>query len=321
MVLKRKKILSTSINKKTSKLMDSINTSIDIDSRLFTEDIAVTRAHALALEKLKIISNQELIKINKGLDKIVNLHTNKKIKFSRANEDIHMNIESLLHSIIGNTASKIHTGRSRNDQVATDTRLWVLKSCKNLKKQIKFLMKDILNQAKINQTNIIPGFTHLQVAQPVTLAHHLMAYYEMFKRDLSHLEFVEQMTNENPLGSAALAGSNYKLDTSLLNKELGFNESKNNSLDAVSDRDFCVYFLQSLAMVSLHLGKMSSELILWSSNIFNLFEISKNYSTGSSIMPQKRNPDSLELIRGKSNIIRNQSSSLLNVLANLPLTY
>ena len=321
MVLKRKKILSTSINKKTSKLMDSINTSIDVDSRLFSEDIAVTKAHALALKKLKIISNQELIKINKGLDKIVNLHTNKKIKFSRENEDIHMNIESLLHSIIGNTASKIHTGRSRNDQVATDTRLWVLKSCKNLKKKIKFLMKDILNQAKINQSNIIPGFTHLQVAQPVTLAHHLMAYYEMFKRDLSHLEFVEQMTNENPLGSAALAGSNYNLDIRLLNKELGFKESKKNSLDAVSDRDFCVYFLQSLAMVSLHLGKMSSELILWSSNVFNLFEISKNYSTGSSIMPQKRNPDSLELIRGKSNIIRNQSSSLLNVLSNLPLTY
>jgi|TARA_B110000114_G_C15091867_1_gene399059 argininosuccinate lyase len=321
MVKKNKKILSTSINKKTSELMDSINTSIDIDSRLFHQDIEVTKAHALALNKLKIISNSELTKIQKGLNKIVKLHFNKKIKFSRENEDIHMNIESLLYSIIGKTASKIHTGRSRNDQVSADTRLWVMKSCKNLKKQIKLMMEIVLKQAEKNQSNIIPGFTHLQVAQPVTLAHHLLAYFEMFKRDLSHLEFVEQMTDENPLGSAALAGSNYDLDTILLNNELGFSKSKNNSLDAVSDRDFCVYFLQSLSMISLHLGKMSSELILWSSNLFELFDISKNYSTGSSIMPQKRNPDSLELIRSKSNIIRNQNSSLLNVLSNLPLTY
>ncbi len=321
MTTKSKKILSTSINKKTSKMMDSINTSIDIDARLFHQDIEVTRAHACALNKLKILSNGELIKIEKGLDKIINLHSNNKIKFSRENEDIHMNIEFLLHSIIGETASKIHTGRSRNDQVSADTRLWVLENCKNLKKQIKLIMKTILKQAEKNQSNIIPGFTHLQVAQPVTLAHHLLAYFEMFKRDLVHLEFVEQMTDENPLGSAALAGSNYNLDTTLLNKKLGFSKSKNNSLDAVSDRDFCVYFLQSLSMISLHLGKMSSELILWSSNLFNLFNISKNYSTGSSIMPQKRNPDSLELIRSKSNIIRNQNSSLLNVLSNLPLTY
>jgi len=321
MTKKNKKILSTSINKKTSELMDAINTSIDIDSRLFNQDIKVTKAHALALNKLKILSNRELVKIQKGLNTIVKNHSDKKIKFSRENEDIHMNIESLLHSIIGETASKIHTGRSRNDQVATDTRLWVLESCKNLKIQIKLMMKIIIKQSKNNQSNIIPGFTHLQVAQPVTLAHHLMAYFEMFKRDLSQLEFVEKMTDENPLGSAALAGSNYNLDTKLLNKELGFSKSKTNSLDAVSDRDFCVYFLQTLSMVSLHLGKMSSELILWSSNLFDLFSISKNYSTGSSIMPQKRNPDSLELIRGKTNIIRNQSSSLLNVLSNLPLTY
>lgn len=321
MTAKKKKILSTILNKKTTELMDNINSSIDIDSRLFTQDIKVTESHALALKKLNILTESELKKIQLGLKKIKNLHQKNKIKFTKDNEDIHMNIESILHNLIGETASKIHTGRSRNDQVAADTRLWVMESSNILKKEIKSLMKIILMQAKKNQSNIVPGFTHLQVAQPVTLAHHLMAYFEMFKRDISQIDFVIKLTDENPLGSAALAGSNYNLDTNLMNKKLGFSKSKQNSLDAVSDRDFCIYFLQALSLISLHLGKLSSELILWSSNIFNLFDISKNYSTGSSIMPQKRNPDSLELIRGKSNIVRNQSTNLLNVLSNLPLTY
>ncbi|MAV82001.1 MAG: argininosuccinate lyase [Pelagibacteraceae bacterium] len=321
MAEKNKKILSTRINNKTSQLMESINSSIDIDSRLFNEDIEVTRAHAAALHKLKILSNSELIKINKGLNKISKLHKSGKIKFNKSNEDIHMNIEFFLYKIIGETASKIHTGRSRNDQVSADTRLWVLRSCKKLQKQIKKLMSEIVKKSRSYQNNLIPGFTHLQVAQPVTLAHHLLAYYEMFKRDLTQIDFVEKATNENPLGSAALAGSNYDLDINLLNKELGFTYSKKNSLDAVSDRDFCIYFLQSISLINLHLGKLSSELILWSSSQFNLFKISNKYSTGSSIMPQKRNPDSLELIRGKANLTRNQSSNFLNVVANLPLTY
>ena len=321
MVTKNKKILSTSINKKTSLLMESINSSIDTDSRLFNQDLSVTKAHALSLHKLKIINKVEYNKIQNGLEKINKLYKLKKIKFSRQNEDIHMNIESLLHEIIGDTAYKIHTGRSRNDQVAADTRLWVIESSNKLKKELLFLMNRIIIQAETNYNKIIPGFTHLQVAQPVTLGHHLLAYYEMFKRDLEHLDFVISAANENPLGSAALAGSNYNIDTNLVNKVLGFNKSKKNSLDGVSDRDFCVYFLQATSMVSLHLGKFSSELILWSSNLFKFFDISKNYSTGSSIMPQKRNPDSLELIRGKTNIIRNKSMDLMNMLSNLPLTY
>ena len=321
MLTKNKKILSTSINKKTTLLMDSINSSIEVDSRLFYEDIEVTKAHSVALNKLEIISAKELIKIKNGLKKIVKLYQQNKIKFSSKNEDIHMNIEFLLHEMIGETASKIHTGRSRNDQVAADTRLWVIKSTLIIKNKLKRLMSEILKQAKKNEKSIIPGFTHLQVAQPVLLSHHLLAYFEMFKRDINQLQFVLDETDENPLGSAALAGSNYNLDTLLINKILGFSRSKSNSLDAVSDRDFCVYFLQAHSLISMHLGKLSSELILWSSNLINFFEISKNYSTGSSIMPQKRNPDSLELIRGKSNIVRNQSTNFLNVISNLPLTY
>ena len=318
---KKSKILSTTINKNTSTLMDDFNSSIDIDKRLIEEDIAVTSAHVKALTKLKIISKKEALTIQKGLISILNDHKKGKLKFSKKNEDIHMNVESFLYEKIGEVANKIHTGRSRNDQVATDTRLWTIKASKNLKDEIKKLMRSILDQAQKNEKTIIPGFTHLQVAQPISLAHHLIAYLEMFKRDLDYFDFCIEKTDENVLGSAALAGSNYNLDLNLLNKNLNFTKSKNNSMDGVSDRDFCMYFLHASSLTATHLSKLSSELIIWSSNFMKLFNISNQYSTGSSIMPQKRNPDSLELIRAKTNSIRIKSLEFSNIISNLPLTY
>ena len=318
---KKSKILSTTINKNTSTLMDDFNSSIDIDKRLIEEDIAVTSAHVKALTKLKIISKKEALTIQKGLISILNDHKKGKLKFSKKNEDIHMNVESFLYEKIGEVANKIHTGRSRNDQVATDTRLWTIKASKNLKDEIKKLMRSILDQAQTNEKTIIPGFTHLQVAQPISLAHHLIAYLEMFKRDLDYFDFCIEKTDENVLGSAALAGSNYNLDLNLLNKNLNFTKSKNNSMDGVSDRDFCMYFLHASSLTATHLSKLSSELVIWSSNFMKLFNISNQYSTGSSIMPQKRNPDSLELIRAKTNSIRIKSLEFSNIISNLPLTY
>ena len=318
---KKSKILSTTINKNTSTLMDDFNSSIDIDKRLIEEDIAVTSAHVKALTKLKIISKKEALTIQKGLISILNDHKKGKLKFSKKNEDIHMNVESFLYEKIGEVANKIHTGRSRNDQVATDTRLWTIKASKNLKNEIKKLMRSILDQAQTNEKTIIPGFTHLQVAQPISLAHHLIAYLEMFKRDLDYFDFCKEKTDENVLGSAALAGSNYNLDLNLLNKNLNFTKSKNNSMDGVSDRDFCMYFLHASSLTATHLSKLSSELVIWSSNFMKLFNISNQYSTGSSIMPQKRNPDSLELIRAKTNSIRIKSLEFSNIISNLPLTY
>ena len=318
---KKSKILSTTINKNTSTLMDDFNSSIDIDKRLIEEDIAVTSAHVKALTKLKIISKKEALTIQKGLISILNDHKKGKLKFSKKNEDIHMNVESFLYEKIGGVANKIHTGRSRNDQVATDTRLWTIKASKNLKNEIKKLMRSILDQAQTNEKTIIPGFTHLQVAQPISLAHHLIAYLEMFKRDLDYFDFCKEKTDENVLGSAALAGSNYNLDLNLLNKNLNFTKSKNNSMDGVSDRDFCMYFLHASSLTATHLSKLSSELVIWSSNFMKLFNISNQYSTGSSIMPQKRNPDSLELIRAKTNSIRIKSLEFSNIISNLPLTY
>jgi len=319
---KKDKILSTSINKKTSSLMDDFNSSIDIDKRLIQEDISVTRAHVDALFKLGVINKSDLSKINKGLTSIQNdFDQKKKIKFTKKNEDIHMNIEFFLHQKIGDTALKLHTGRSRNDQVATDTRLWVMKSSLLLQNEIKELMKSILKQASDHQETIIPGFTHLQVAQPILLAHHLLAYMEMFNRDLDCFEFSIKGSDENVLGSAALAGSNYSIDTNLLNKKLKFSKSKENSMDGVSDRDFCMYFLNACAMTAIHLSKLSAELVLWSSNSFGMFKVNAEYSTGSSIMPQKRNPDSLELIRAKANIIRTKGMEFSNIISGLPLTY
>ena len=318
---KKSKILSTTINKNTSTLMDDFNSSIDIDKRLIEEDIAVTSAHVKALTKLKIISKKEALTIQKGLISILSDHKKGKLKFSKKNEDIHMNVESFLYEKIGEVANKIHTGRSRNDQVATDTRLWTIKASKNLKNEIKKLMRSILDQAQTNEKTIIPGFTHLQVAQPISLAHHLIAYLEMFKRDLDYFDFCKEKTDENVLGSAALAGSNYNLDLNLLNKNLNFTKSKNNSMDGVSDRDFCMYFLHASSLTATHLSKLSSELVIWSSNFMKLFNISNQYSTGSSIMPQKRNPDSLELIRAKTNTIRIKSLEFSNIISNLPLTY
>ena len=318
---KKDKILSTSINKKTSSLMDDFNSSIDIDKRLIQEDISVTRAHVDALFKLGVINKNDLSKINKGLTSIQNDFDQKKIKFTKKNEDIHMNIEFFLHQKIGETALKLHTGRSRNDQVATDTRLWVMKSSLLLQNEIKELMKSILKQASDHQETIIPGFTHLQVAQPILLAHHLLAYMEMFNRDLDCFEFSIKGSDENVLGSAALAGSNYSIDTNLLNKKLKFSKSKENSMDGVSDRDFCMYFLNACAMTAIHLSKLSAELVLWSSNSFGMFKVNAEYSTGSSIMPQKRNPDSLELIRAKANIIRTKGMEFSNIISGLPLTY
>ena len=315
------KIWGGRFSSSTDQLMEEFNSSIQFDKILYIEDIEGSIAHSEMLSKQNIISKDELELIKSGLKQIELEISNNEFNFSVKLEDIHMNIEYRLIEIIGEAGKKLHTARSRNDQVATDTRLWTKKSAKEIQKLIKMVMRSIFNQANKHQETIIPGFTHLQIAQPLSPAHHLLAYLEMFKRDLDYFEFSIQGADENVLGSAALAGSNYQLDQNLLNKKLGFSKSKQNSMDGVSDRDFCMYFLHACSMTSIHLGKLSSELILWSSNLVGLFNVHSEYSTGSSIMPQKRNPDSLELIRSKANIIRTKSQEFSNIISNLPLTY
>ena len=314
-------IWSKRIEKNTSILFQEIGSSIDVDKRLFKEDIQGSLAHVEMLFRQKIISSKIKKKIVKGLKKIEKEISNNKFMFNKKHEDIHMNIEKRLFKIIGNDAGFIHTGRSRNDQVITDFKLWTKSSTKKLNTNLIKLIKTILKIANNNVETIMPGFTHLKNAQPVSLAHYLLAYLEMFQRDKKRLINNLENLNENPLGVAALTGTSFNIDRFFTTKKLGFKKPTNNSIDTVADRDFVLDFLYTTSVCSLHISRIAEELIIWSSDGFNLIKLSDKIVTGSSIMPQKKNPDPLEYLRGKAGGTFGNLFSMLTILKGLPLSY
>ncbi len=308
-------------SKGPSDLLGDINASIDVDQRLFKEDIAGSIAHAKMLGKQKIISKKDSDKLVKGLRSLEADIKKNKVEFSRDLEDIHMNIENLLLKKIGKVAEKLHTARSRNDQVVTDLKLWVKSNSDKLDKELKNFQKTLIIISKKNVDTIMPGYTHLQIAQPVTLAHHLLAYVEMIGRDRSRLKDCLYRLDENPLGSAALAGTSFPIDRLYTTKELGFREPTKNAMDSVSDRDFVIEFIFCLSLIGVHLSRLAEEIILWSNQQFNFILLPDELSTGSSIMPQKKNPDGAELVRAKASLMIGNLGSILNILKGLPLSY
>ena len=317
----KNKVWGTRVKKPTSKLLQSINSSIDIDKRLFNEDIDASIAHCEMLSKQKIINSESAKKIISGLKKIKIEIQKNKFEFKKEYEDIHLNIEKRLFEIIGDHAGFLHTARSRNDQVVTDFKLWVKKSANIIDKNLTILINSFLNKAKKNIDVIMPGFTHLKNAQPVLFSHYLLAYVEMFKRDKKRIKNFLENINENPLGSAALAGTSYNIDRHFTSKKLGFKKPTDNSIDSVSDRDFAIEFLFIASLCSMHLSRLAEEIIIWNSDLVNLITLEDSLLTGSSIMPQKKNPDSAELIRGKTGRIFGQLSSMLTTMKGLPLAY
>ena len=309
------------LKKNPSKLLEKINNSIDTDHRLYKEDIEGSIAHAKMLGKQKIIFKKEELKIVNGLKSILKSIASGKITFKKELEDIHMNVESLLFKKIGKTAGKLHTARSRNDQVVTDFKLWIRNNSVSLDKQLQILQKNLIKVANKNSNTIMPGYTHLQVAQPISLAHHCLAYVEMLGRDRSRLLDCMKRLNENPLGSGALAGTSFPIDRNFTTKLLNFSRPTANALDSVSDRDFAVEFLFVLSLISTHLSRMAEEIILWSNQQFNFIILPDELATGSSIMPQKKNPDGAELVRGKASSVISNLNALLIILKGLPLAY
>ena len=309
------------LKKNPSKLLEKINNSIDTDHRLYKEDIEGSIAHAKMLGKQKIIFKKEELKIVNGLKSILKSIASGKITFKKELEDIHMNVESLLFKKIGKTAGKLHTARSRNDQVVTDFKLWIRNNSVSLDKQLQILQKNLIKVANKNTNTIMPGYTHLQVAQPISLAHHCLAYVEMLGRDRSRLLDCMKRLNENPLGSGALAGTSFPIDRNFTTKLLNFSRPTANALDSVSDRDFAVEFLFVLSLISTHLSRMAEEIILWSNQQFNFIILPDELATGSSIMPQKKNPDGAELVRGKASSVISNLNALLIILKGLPLAY
>ncbi len=314
-------VWSKRIKKKPSLLFQEIGSSIDVDKRLFREDIMGSLAHIEMLNKQKIITSKIKNKISKGLNKIEKEILKKKFLFNKKYEDIHMNIEKRLFQLIGDDAGFIHTARSRNDQVITDFKLWTKSSTKKLDKKLNKLIKTILKIAKNNVKIIMPGFTHLKNAQPVSLAHYLLAYVEMFQRDKKRFFNNLESLNENPLGVAALSGTSFNIDRFYTTKKLGFKKPTNNSIDTVADRDFVLDFLYAVSVCSLHISRIAEELIIWNSDGFNLITLSDKVVTGSSIMPQKKNPDPLEYLRGKAGGTFGNLFSMLTILKGLPLSY
>lgn len=302
-------------------IMEEINASIDFDQKLATQDIAGSKAHAAMLVRCGIISSDDGEKISEGLDTIALEIANGEFQFSRALEDIHMNIESRLRELIGDAAGRLHTARSRNDQVATDFKLWVRDTLDTLDDQLVDLQRAFVEVAEKHTDVVMPGFTHLQTAQPVTLGHHMMAYVEMISRDRGRFADARARLNECPLGSAALAGTPFPIDRHMTAKALGFDRPTANSLDGVSDRDFALEALSSAAICSVHLSRFAEELVIWCSAQFGFVSLSDAFSTGSSIMPQKRNPDAAELVRAKSGRIIGALNALLIVMKGLPLAY
>jgi len=302
-------------------LMTAINASIRFDKRLWREDIAASKAHAAMLRDTGIIPAEDAATILAGLDTIAAEFETSGVPENAELEDIHMTVEHRLGELIGPAAGRLHTARSRNDQVATDFKLWVRAACDEAIDAVRALQRVLVTRADEHAETIMPGFTHLQVAQPVTLGHHLLAYYEMLRRDVSRFTDARGRMNECPLGSAALAGTGFPIDRDATAKALGFDRPTANSLDGVSDRDFALDYLSAAAQCSLHLSRLAEELILWSSPAFNFVKLSDDFSTGSSIMPQKRNPDAAELVRGHSGRIVGALVSLMVTMKGLPLAY
>ncbi|WP_068310774.1 argininosuccinate lyase [Polycladidibacter hongkongensis] len=302
-------------------IMEEINASIDFDQKLYKQDITGSKAHVRMLAANGIVSAQDAETIEGGLDKILAEIEAGEFKFSRALEDIHMNIEARLAELIGPAAGRLHTARSRNDQVATDFRLWVRESVDNLIVQLGELMQVLSAKAETHAADVMPGFTHLQSAQPVTFGHHMLAYVEMFARDRSRLKDARARMNECPLGSAALAGTSFPIDREMTAKALGFDRPMANSLDGVSDRDFVLEALSDASICAMHLSRLAEEIVIWCSAQFNFVKLSDKFSTGSSIMPQKKNPDAAELIRAKTGRIYGALNALLVMMKGLPLTY
>lgn len=308
-------------SKQTDKAVDDFNSSIRFDARMYAQDIAGSIAHAKMLGKQGIIPKEDSELIIKTLGEIKEDIENGNVEFEIDAEDIHMNIETILISRIGDAGKKLHTGRSRNDQVALDVRIYLRHEADEISAMLKELRGILLGIAERNIDTIMPGYTHLQKAQPITLAHHIMAYYEMFRRDGERLNDCRGRINVMPLGSGALAGTTYPLDREFVAEQLGFDGVTQNSLDGVSDRDFVCELAFDLSMIMTHLSRFSEEIILWSSNEFGFIELDDAYSTGSSIMPQKKNPDVAELVRGKSGRVYGSLMGLLTMMKGLPLAY
>ena len=309
------------IKKNTSSIFQKVGNSIDVDKRLYKEDIIGSIAHVEMLFKQKIITFKIKNKIVYGLNKIKKEITNKKFEFNKKYEDIHINIEKRLFEIIGEDAGFIHTARSRNDQVITDLKIWMKSSTKEINILLDTIIKNVIKAAEKNIYTLMPGFTHLKNAQPVSFGHYLMAYVEMFKRDKKRFINNLDSLNENPLGVAALTGTSFNIDRNYTTKKLGFTKPTNNSIDTISDRDFVLDFLYSISVCAMHISRIAEELIIWNSDAFKLINLSDKVVTGSSIMPQKKNPDLLEFLRGKSGIIYGNLFSMLTVLKSLPLSY
>jgi argininosuccinate lyase len=302
-------------------VMEAINASIDTDKRLAEEDIAGSKAHAAMLAKTGVISEADGKAIAQGLDRVLAEIREGKFQFSKALEDIHMNVESRLKDIVGEPAGRLHTARSRNDQVALDFRLWVKSACGMRVEQIGALMKALLAQAGKHADSVMPGFTHLQTAQPVTFGHHMLAYVEMLDRDRGRFGDAIARMNESPLGAAALAGTGFPIDREMTAKALGFDRPMANSIDAVSARDFALEALAAVAICAQHLSRLAEEIVIWSSAQFGFVKLSDAWSTGSSIMPQKRNPDAADLVRAKTGRAIGSLVQLLTIMKGLPLAY
>ncbi|MCZ7659961.1 MAG: argininosuccinate lyase [Xanthobacteraceae bacterium] len=302
-------------------IMTEINASIDVDRRLYAQDIAASKAHAAMLAKQGIISRDDGAKIAHGLDTILSEIESGRFRFKRALEDIHMNVEARLADLIGPAAGRLHTARSRNDQVATDFRLWVRDAIDAIDRGLAGYQRALAETALAHAATVMPGFTHLQTAQPVTFGHHLLAYVEMAARDRGRFADARRRLNENPLGSAALAGTSFRLDRTLTSRLLGFDRPTANSLDAVSDRDFVIETLAAASITAMHLSRFAEEIVIWCSPLAGLLRLSDRFTTGSSIMPQKRNPDAAELVRAKTGRIFAALQGLLVVMKGLPLAY
>ena len=315
------KIWGGRFSSSSNKLMEEFNSSIQFDKKLYKQDIEASIVHAEMLCKQKIISEKDFKLIKTGLNKIKTEISNNNFTFSIKLEDIHMNIENRLVDLIGDAGKKLHTGRSRNDQVATDIKLWLRDSIDQIELNLKLLQKTLIDKSELYYDMLMPGYTHLQVAQPVTFGHHLLAYVEMLGRDRGRLTDCRKRLNESPLGSAALAGTSYPIDRDFVSKKLGFDKPTKNSMDGVSDRDFAVEFMSATSLIAIHLSRLAEELVIWSSDRFNFIKLPESFTTGSSIMPQKRNPDAAELIRAKPGRIFGNMLSLMTVLKGLPMTY
>ena len=314
-------IWSSRIKKNSNNLFRKVGGSLDIDKRLFNEDISASIVHTEMLFKQKIINFKIKNKIVWGLNRIKNEIIKKKFPFDRNLEDIHMNIEKRLFDLIGEDAGFIHTARSRNDQVITDFKIWLKKSTYEITKTLDALISTILKVADKNIKTVMPGFTHLKNAQPISFAHYMMAYVEMFKRDKKRFKNNLDALNENPLGVAALSGTSFNIDRNFTTKKLNFSKPTDNSIDTVSDRDFVLDFLYACSACSIHISRIAEEFIIWNSDAYNLIHLNDKIVTGSSIMPQKKNPDPLEYLRGKTGSSFGNLFSMLTILKGLPLSY